>query len=64
MTEDVRLSVQAALLNSECSPQEALRVALLAVAEFANSETIVTITEFASMAALAFHEVQVMGPRT
>lgn len=39
MKEEVRLTVQAALLNSECSPQEAVQAALEAIAEFYLSET-------------------------
>ncbi len=39
LQEDVRQAVQAALLNSECSPGEAVRAALDAVAEFHLAET-------------------------
>ena len=38
-TEAVYLDVQAALLNSECSPEAAVREALRAIAEFHLSET-------------------------
>jgi hypothetical protein len=37
--EEVRLAVQAALLNSECPPLEAVKAALEAIAEFHLSET-------------------------
>lgn len=39
LREDVRLAVQAALLNSECSPVEAVEAAIEALVEFHLSET-------------------------
>lgn len=43
-------AVQAALLNSECSPREAVAAALKAVAQFADAESVLGFTDLARTA--------------
>jgi hypothetical protein len=56
MQKTVHDDVEAALLNSECSPEDAVRTALRAVAKFSKAELAFSQETFAQLACVAFQE--------
>jgi hypothetical protein len=59
---DVYLEVQAALLNSECSPGEAVEVALEAIAGFAQVESMLRAADFYHLAREAWDMATAVQP--
>lgn len=58
LREEVRVAVQAALLESECSPGDAVRAALDAVSEFAVAESQYDLNAFIVSAQVAWNEAE------